>query len=196
MPKNHFAKALTVFLLWAISMSLICDSTMGQVRFEPPINLSDNPSDSWNPNIAAVNDQVLVVWRDEQRPLFLGDILLAHSKDKGRTFRTWNLTGDLEFHNGSFPQVAADGNNSYVGWAGQGGGGSKTWAPFLSRSNDRGETFSPPLIFPGVERMAYRLCKFKRVSLMSHGKAMTRNRVFWTFSLPNPLILAKPSAIQ
>src|SRR5712692_500485 len=129
MLKKQAFNPMVLFLASAVALLPAFSTGMGQVRFGSPINLSDNPSDSWNPWIAAVDDQVFVVWRDELRPRFLGDILLAHSRDKGMTFRYGNLTGDLEIHNGVLPSVVADQNNIYVGWSGLGGGGIRSWAP-------------------------------------------------------------------
>src|SRR5712692_2391030 len=146
MFKKQLFDAKVLFFAAALALLLAFGTGMGQVRFDDPINLSNDPTDSANPNITAVNDQVFVFWRN----ILLGgsEIRLAHSKDSGKTFRTWNLSSGIQESDG--PAVAADGDNIYVGW-----GGYVRWpnvstaAPFLARSNDGGETFSPAFDLSG-----------------------------------------------
>lgn len=144
MWRKHICKDLVVFLFSAISIMLTINTGLGQVQFERPIQLSDSPWDSWNPNIAALDDQVFVFWRDQTSvPEERSEIRLAHSKDNGITFHIWNLSHELQ--ESSSPQVISDGDYIYVGWPGLGDlSDPNTAGIYMSRSSDRGETFDAP----------------------------------------------------
>ncbi len=118
MSKSHVSRCL-VFLLFSVMGTILAlNPITGQVRFDEPVNLSPAGSDSWNPDIAAIDDQVFVFWHDQVPEI--SDILLAHSRDRGLTFRIWNLTRDYEIQHSVIPRVASDGKNIYVGWRGEG----------------------------------------------------------------------------
>jgi hypothetical protein len=128
-------------------MILALDTSMGQVRFEDPVNLSDTPIEGANPHIAAVGDQVFVYWSDHVPGR--SDLRLAHSTDHGVTFRNWNLSPGIQYPYGA--TVAADEKNIYVGFPAiiRGMIDPPPTGLFLSRSNDRGESFYPPFDLSG-----------------------------------------------
>jgi hypothetical protein len=111
--------------------------------FSDIVNLSDSPKWSSEPEIAAVDNNVYVVWRDDSTDE--GSIFFRRSTDSGTTFEPFvnlsNIPGEA-----SFPQIAASGNNVYVVWAewtAPYGTEPRSLEVFFRASNDKGSTFGP-----------------------------------------------------
>ncbi|MEP0824355.1 MAG: exo-alpha-sialidase [Nitrososphaera sp.] len=121
---------------------LFSRSTDNGTSFEPIQNLSRDSSDSYNQEIAAHGDKVYVVWLD--RNMEDGSrILLKSSIDRGATFGETVEISDIA-DIGSFPKVAAYGNNSvYVTWNVLNSGSDD--GLYFVKSSDGGRTFSNPL---------------------------------------------------
>lgn len=119
-------------------------STDNGVTFSAPKNLSNDPADSANPEVAVDGGgNISVVWESDD--IILG-IYHTHSTDGGATFSTpVNIATNAA---GSFsPSLALDG----------GGGIYVAWQDYLNppsaisfaRSLDHGATFSPPIHLSG-----------------------------------------------
>jgi hypothetical protein len=77
-------------------------------------NLSGNAGSSGFQDVAAIGDQVHVVWEDRTTGNF--DVLVRTSRDGGATFgRTVNLSGNAG--DSRFPRVAVSGAHVYVTWS-------------------------------------------------------------------------------
>jgi hypothetical protein len=99
-------------------------------------NLSNNPGNSTNAQIALSQDNVYLVWSDDTSGN--GDIYFKRSVDNGTTFGS---TENLSLNNTSLssgPQVSTSGNNVYVVWQDIASGKD---AIFYRHSNDTGVTF-------------------------------------------------------
>jgi hypothetical protein len=99
-------------------------------------NLSNNPGNSTNAQIALSQDNVYLVWSDDTSGN--GDIYFKRSVDNGTTFGS---TENLSLNNTSLssgPQVSISGNNVYVVWQDIASGKN---AIFYRHSNDTGVTF-------------------------------------------------------
>lgn len=116
---------------------LFSRSTDNGTSFEGSRNLSNNTSDSHNQEMAAFGDNVYVVWAElnEQENR---SILFRPSTDGGTTF---NETIRIVNHSsiGSFPKVAATGDDVYVAWNVIGDGTDD--GLYFAKSSDRGSTF-------------------------------------------------------
>jgi hypothetical protein len=88
-------------------------STDGGVTFGSIVNRDNSAEDSFDPPIAAAGNNVYVAWHDNS----IGDTEILHrrSTDGGGTFGS---AVNLSSNEGSSqnPNVAAIGNNVYVGW--------------------------------------------------------------------------------
>lgn len=148
-----------VYAVWADNSPgnreiLFSRSTDNGTSFEAIQNLSGDNSDSHNQEIAAYGDNVYVVWldrnvEDDSR------ILFKSSLDGGATFGEAveiSSTADV----GSFPKVAAYGNNNvYVTWNVIGRGNDD--GLYFAKSTDGGSTFSDPIKLsdsPGESQVA------------------------------------------
>jgi hypothetical protein len=109
----------SVYAIWADDTSgnrevLFTRSEDNSTSFDKVKNLSDNPSDSFNQEMAVFGDNVYVLWLDQDE----GDntnILLKASSDGGATFgRTVNVSSNANEE--TFPKIAAYGGNVYVAW--------------------------------------------------------------------------------
>lgn len=114
-------------------------SSDGGVNFSKPMNLSNDPPDSWNPQIAVdKSGNISVVWENDN--ITFG-VLFTHSTDGGATFSTpVNLATNKT---GSFaPEIGlgADGSINVV-W--EDDANFRAQISF-SRSTDKGATFSAP----------------------------------------------------
>src|SRR5216684_700174 len=114
-------------------------STDGGVTFSTPVNISNDPSDSANPQIAVdATGNISVVWENDT--INLG-VFYAHSTDGGVSFSsppplTTNTSGSFG------PQLAVDANgNICVVW--EDDFSTRAHVSF-SRSADKGATFSTP----------------------------------------------------
>jgi hypothetical protein len=111
------------------------------VSFGTPINLSNNTGDSFDPQIAAVGNNVYVTWEDDTTPNGNNVIFLAASNNSGVSFGT---PINLSNNTGNFlaPQIAAVGNNVYVTWDDESPGNRDI---FFAASNNSGTSFAPPI---------------------------------------------------
>ena len=114
-------------------------STDGGVNFSTPVNISNDPSDSANPQIAVdATGNISVVWENDT--INLG-VFYAHSTDGGVSFSSplplsTNTSGSYG------PQLAVDANgNIFVVW--EDDFSTRAHVSF-SRSADKGATFSTP----------------------------------------------------
>ncbi|MCY1080684.1 sialidase family protein [Archangium lansingense] len=117
-------------------------STNEGATFEPPVNLSENPGPSVEPEIAVEHDHLYVTWMDSTPGNF--DIFFRKSDDRGRSFEPGlNLSDNPGT---SFaPRISAEDDFVRVVW--QDATGS---APFplvtevlYRASDDEGDSFSP-----------------------------------------------------
>jgi hypothetical protein len=132
----------SVYAVWADNTPgnrevFFAGSVDNGTSFENARNLSNNTSNSHNQEMAAFGDNVYVVWAesDEQENT---NILLRASNDGGATFdETIEISGQANF--GSFPKVAAYGDDVYVTWNIVGRGEND--GLYFAKSSDRGSTF-------------------------------------------------------
>lgn len=132
----------SVYAVWADNTPgnrevLFSRSTDNGTSFEGSRNLSNDASDSHNQEMAAFADNVYVVWadRDEQENM---SILFSASNDGGATFnKTISISSQVSV--GSFPKVAAYGDDVYVTWNVVGKSGDD--GLYFVKSSDRGSTF-------------------------------------------------------
>ena len=107
------------------------------INNEAAKNLSNNPSSSLQPTVAASGDQLYVVWSDNSAGSF--EKLFTKSQNGGNTFdaveRISNNPGDSRN-----PRIAISENEIYVVWDGFPGG------IFFMRSLDGGITFGAATI--------------------------------------------------
>lgn len=136
------ASGSSVYAVWADTTPgnrevLFSRSTDNGTSFEGSPNLSNNTSDSHNQELAAFGDNVYVVWvdRDEQENT---SILFRPSTDGGTTFNETISIGS-QASVGSFPKVAAYGDDVYVAWNVIGDGTDD--GLYFAKSSDRGSTF-------------------------------------------------------
>jgi hypothetical protein len=128
-----------VYAVWAdntqgVREVLFARSTDGGTSFENVRNLSNDTLDSHNQEIAAFGDTVYVVWigQDEQENT---SVWFGASDDGGATFsKTLSISG--EANAGSFPKVAAYGDNVYVTWNVAGDDGL-----YFAKSSSMGSSF-------------------------------------------------------
>ena len=97
------------------SDQLYTRSTDNGSTFGPEINLSNDTGKATQPQIAAPENIVYVVWNDTSAD-DKGDILFAKSTDNGQTFDPEiNLSNDTG--KATQPQIAVAGGNVYVVWS-------------------------------------------------------------------------------
>jgi hypothetical protein len=134
-----------VYAVWADNTPgnrevLFSMSTDNATSFDDARNLSDNTSDSFNQEMAAIADSVYVVWtdRDQQDKT---RILLRASSDGGATFSGTVQIADRASV-GSFPKVATYGDDVYVIWNAIGNGMDE--GLYFAKSSNGGATFESP----------------------------------------------------
>ena len=129
----------SVYVVWADDTSgnrevWFAKSSDNGTSFGRAANLSNNPSDSFNQEVAAFENNVYVVWLDE------GDssrIMFRASSDGGNSFGETIAISD-KANGETFPKVAAHGDDVYVVWnlvSDEGEDGL-----FYAKSSDRGAT--------------------------------------------------------
>jgi hypothetical protein len=139
----------SVYVVWADNTSgnkevLFAKSADNGGSFDKAKDLSDSSSDSYNQEIAAFENNVYVVWQ-EQDDEGNNTIVFRASKDGGNAFEGPVILADESNGNvdpRSFPKVAAYGNAVYVVWSVTGDTDRKPGL-FYVKSSDRGDTFSP-----------------------------------------------------
>ena len=83
--------------------------------FGTPLNLSNSPGFSENPQIAASGNNVYVTWRNLTPAGSNADVIFASSNNNGVSFGTpINITNNADFSGN--PQITAIGSNVYVTW--------------------------------------------------------------------------------
>jgi hypothetical protein len=111
-----------VYVVWSESTQSSTDnnydiyfkaSSDGGKTFGRTINLSDNPSFSEHPQIAAVENNVYVVWTDNTSGH--KEVLFRMSTDQGKAFGKV-LTISDENTNAYHPEITASGTNVFVIW--------------------------------------------------------------------------------
>ena len=113
----------------------------GQTFTNPPLNLSNNTGVSFNPQIAAVGNNVYVTWADTTSGNF--EIAFAASTDNGQIFTNPPLNLSNSTGDSNSPELAAIGNNVYVTWRDNTSGNFEI---AFAASTDNGQTFTnPPL---------------------------------------------------
>jgi len=132
----------SVYAVWADNTPgnrevLFSRSTDNGTSFEDTRNLSNDASDSHNQEMAAFGNNVYAIWLD----LDEGEnarILFRASSDGGATFsETTSISSQAGA--GSFPKVAAYGDDVYVAWNVIGKGTDD--GLYFAKSSDRGSTF-------------------------------------------------------
>src|SRR5919198_988152 len=116
---------------------LLARSTDGGASYGQARNISNNTSDSHNQEMAASGDNVYLVWvdQDEQENTC---IMFRASNDGGATFgRMMNVSSQANF--GSFPKVAAYGDDVYLTWNVI--GDETEDGLYFVKSSDSGNTF-------------------------------------------------------
>jgi hypothetical protein len=94
---------------------LLSASKDGRIAFNAWNNLSNTTGSSFNPQIAAVGENVYVAWDDQTYGN--DEVLFAVSKDNGTIFNMINLSNSAE--NSADPRIAAAGHYVYVAWTEQ-----------------------------------------------------------------------------
>ena len=116
-------------------------SSDGGITFSQPINLSNDSSDSINPQLATVQNNLFVIWNDNSTKNY--NIMIKRSSDGGITFsQPINLSNTTKADSIN-PQLASTANELYVVW--QGNNKEGQFDIFLSKSSDGGITFSQPI---------------------------------------------------
>lgn len=124
-------------------------STDGGITFGTPVNLSDNPGLSENPQISVSGSNVFVVWTDDTDG-FGNELFFSRSTDGGTTFNdsldpfdpgipvnlSNNLVGDAS------PQLALSGGNLIITWIEDSGTVGEI---FYILSSDDGASFGTPV---------------------------------------------------
>ena len=93
------------------------------------VNLSNNPSSSVTPSVAASGTNVYVVWQDGF------NILYTNSTDNGQTFSAPAILSTTPLTAATSPKVVAQGSNVYVTWLDDND-------VFFDKSNDSGASFA------------------------------------------------------
>ena len=103
--------------------------------FSEPIDMSMTKQHAHEPKMIVMDDDVILVWRDEVEHDNIENISFAKSTDFGETFEKKRI-----FH-GARPDIKHHDDTLYLTWA-----GPDLRQIWYSDSNDRGETFSDPIL--------------------------------------------------
>jgi hypothetical protein len=109
--------------------------------FSTPINISNTPENSFNPQITSERNNVYVVWTEEIT-VDNNEIFFTASNNNGQTFS--DPPDNLSNTRGSSfdPKISSEGNNVYVVWT------EETTLSnneiFFTASNNNGQTFTDP----------------------------------------------------
>ena len=117
----------------------------------PAISIGNASANSTNPEVAAVGNNVYVVWSDTNGTTGADpDIFFSSSSDNARTFgEPINLSNSNG--NSTNPEVTASGNNVYVVWSDTDGAKGGNGDIFYS-SSDNARTFGEPINLSDNER--------------------------------------------
>jgi hypothetical protein len=111
---NYMGLAVPMLLAAVISIAIPLQQANAQLTFgNPPINLSNNPTNSFRPGVAVSGNNVYVVWHDGISGNY--EVFFKKSTDGGATFSSpINLSNNrTESTSG---QISVSGNNVYVIW--------------------------------------------------------------------------------
>lgn len=131
----------SVYAVWADNSQgnreiFFSRSTDEGINFGAVQNLSNDTSDSHNQEMAAFGEDVYVTWVDRDME-DNARILLKASSDSGATFgRATEISNVADI--GSYPKIAAVGNDVYVTWNVIGGANEGL---YFAKSSDGGSTF-------------------------------------------------------
>ena len=90
-------------------------SSDGGITFSQPINLSNDPSDSINPNLIVVHNNLFVIWNDNITKNY--NVMIKRSSDGGITFSQPINLSNTTNSDSINPQLAAIGNDKlFVVW--------------------------------------------------------------------------------
>src|SRR5215211_3796019 len=141
--KLTLSRLLLGFLIIASSTSFTLANLMPQLPADaqPPTtsstqNLSNNPGNSTDAQIAVYQNNVYVVWSDATTGN--GDIYFKRSVDNGTTFDEIGNVSTNNTGSSFFPQISAVGSNIYVAWIDTTTGNNEI---FFRHSNNTGESF-------------------------------------------------------
>jgi hypothetical protein len=129
------------------------DTNNTQLKFEEPINLTNNLRDSVYAQVASHGNDVYMVWQEnppsplapENSNLINYDIFMKKSVDGGLNFgKEINLSNNLGFS--EHPQIAVSGNNVHIAWIDNSPSTASTTTPenkkiLFRNSIDEGNTF-------------------------------------------------------
>ena len=139
--KLTLSRLLLSFLVIASSTSFTLANLMPQPTADAqpsttssPQNLSNNPGNSTDAQIAVYQNNVYIVWSDATTGN--GDIYFKRSVDNGTTFDTRLLANNTGLS--SFPQISTVGSNVYVAWIDTTPGNNEI---LFRYSNNTGESF-------------------------------------------------------
>ena len=152
----------TVYAVWTdntfgdreILFTRSLDSGATFDRGEKVKNLSNSSGDSYNQEIAAVEDSIYVVWHEKDAD-GNNSLLLRASEDRGNTFGdTITIAKGNSVDENSFPKIAASQNHAYVTWSvvpaaklnSQLNPSEQAAGVFFSKSSDSGKTFSDSIM--------------------------------------------------
>jgi hypothetical protein len=130
-----------VYVVWADDASgnrevLFAKSDDNGSTFGDATSLSNNPSDSFNPEIAVSGSNIYVVWLDEDDEG--SRIMFMASADGGETFGRAMVISDRA-NSASLAKIAAYGEGAYITWNLV--GDEMENGLFFVKSSDGGETF-------------------------------------------------------
>src|SRR5215211_5367245 len=141
--KLTLSRLLLGFLIIASSTSFTLANLMPQLPADaqPPTtsstqNLSNNPGNSTDAQIAVYQNNVYIVWSDATTGN--GDIYFKRSVDNGTTFDEIENVSTNNTGSSSFPQISTVGSNVYVAWMDNTPGNNEI---FFRHSNNTGESF-------------------------------------------------------
>ena len=136
---------------WILFFIIILFLAYGEERtsaqFEPPLNLSGNPSKSLAPSVAAEGSNVYVVWYD-QGSSGVPKIFFRRSTDEGRNFEPTINLSNTPGGGSLLPQVVTAGSEVYVVWEDDTGAPPFKLEIYFRRSLDQGVHWDPPLNMP------------------------------------------------
>jgi hypothetical protein len=129
----------------------------GKTWIQPETSL-DTSGKAFNPKVVwGRNQNLVVVWADEQRSNRVWDVYARRSPDGGTTWETEQLLSRFAQNTPTDayirPEIVTDGDrNVWVAWVGIRSGRSRV---FLSRSTDGGGTWADPLELSGQSQSVF-----------------------------------------
>ena len=109
-----------VYIVWQGNTNgqfdvFLSKSSDGGITFSQPINLSNDPSDSINPNLIVVHNNLFVIWNDNSTKNY--NVMIKRSSDGGITFSQPINLSNTTNSDSINPQLAAIANNKlFVVW--------------------------------------------------------------------------------